>query len=265
MAGKNTAVYGIYMNVAQADQAADRLIASGFSNQDISVLMADKDASHQFAHEKNTKAPEGATTGVTTGGVIGGTLGVLAGIGALAIPGVGPLIAAGPIMAGLAGLGIGGAVGGLIGALVGMGIPEYEAKRYEGRVKDGGVLLSAHCNTSDEISRAKDILKATGAEDIASSGEKSASSHNVDTDNANRTGSTSLGTNDRDTFGNRDVVPARDRDVVVGRDRDILTDRDVATDRTLEPLTPGRTVGTADPLDPMSPDRPVDTTRTKVY
>ena len=96
--------------------------------------------------------------------------------------GVGPLIAAGPIMAGLAGLGIGGAVGGLVGALVGMGIPEYEAKRYEGRVKDGGILLSVHCNTSEEISKAKDILKATGAEDIASSGEKSVSTHGVDTD-----------------------------------------------------------------------------------
>lgn len=252
MAGKNTAVFGIYMNVAQAEQAADRLIASGFSNQDISVLMADKDASRQFAHEKNTKAPEGATTGVTTGGVIGGTLGVLAGIGALAIPGVGPLIAAGPIMAGLAGLGIGGAVGGLIGALVGMGIPEYEAKRYEGRVKDGGVLLSAHCDTSDEISRAKDILKATGAEDISSAGEKSTSSHGVDSDgvDTNRTGSTPLATTGPETF--------RDRDVVTGRN-------DVNTDRTLEPSTPGRTVGAADPLDPMSPDRPVDTTGTKVY
>lgn len=192
MAGKNTAVFGIYGTVTQAEQAADRLIASGFSNQDISVLMADKETSRQFAHEKNTKAPEGTTTGVTTGGVIGGTLGVLAGIGALAIPGVGPLIAAGPIMAGLAGLGVGGAVGGLIGGLVGMGIPEYEAKRYEGRVKDGGVLLSAHCDSSDEVSRAKDILKATGAEDISSAGEKAASTHGVnadrDRDNDNRTG-----------------------------------------------------------------------------
>jgi hypothetical protein len=123
---------------------------------------------------KDTKAPEGTTVGVTTGGVIGGTLGVLAGVGALAIPGVGPFIAAGPIMGGLAGLGIGGAVGGLVGALVGMGIPEYEAKRYEGQVKDGGTLLSVHCDTSDQVSRAKDMLKSTGATDIASTGESAA-------------------------------------------------------------------------------------------
>ena len=110
---------------------------------------------------------------MAAGGTIGGTLGLLAGIGALAIPGVGPFIAAGPIMGALAGLGVGGAVGGLVGALVGMGIPEYEAKRYEGRVKNGGVLLSVHCDTSDEITRAKDILKRTGAEDISSAGEES--------------------------------------------------------------------------------------------
>src|SRR4030081_3432181 len=113
--------------------------------------------------EKETKAPEGTAAGVTTGGVIGGTLGVLAGLGVLAIPGVGPLIAAGPIMAGLAGLGVGGTVGGLVGALVGMGIPEYEAKRYEGQVKDGGTLLSVHCDTSEQVDAAKVALKETGA------------------------------------------------------------------------------------------------------
>jgi hypothetical protein len=182
MAGKNTAAFGIYKDRATAETAVDRLLAEGFSNQDVSVLMSDNSGSKDFATEKNTKAPEGTTTGVGVGGVVGGTLGLLAGIGALAIPGVGPLIAAGPIMAGLAGLGIGGAVGGLVGALVGMGIPEYEAKRYEGRVKDGGILLSVHCNTSEEISKAKDILKETGAEDIASSGEKSVGTHGVDTD-----------------------------------------------------------------------------------
>jgi hypothetical protein len=182
MAGKNTAAFGIYKDRATAESAVDRLLAEGFSNQDVSVLMSDNSGSKDFATEKNTKAPEGTTTGVGVGGVVGGTLGLLAGIGALAIPGVGPLIAAGPIMAGLAGMGIGGAVGGLVGALVGMGIPEYEAKRYEGRVKDGGILLSVHCNTSEEISKAKDILKETGAEDIASSGEKSVSTHGVDTD-----------------------------------------------------------------------------------
>ncbi|MDP8988676.1 MAG: general stress protein [Acidobacteriota bacterium] len=179
MAGKNTAAFGIYKSSAQAERAVDRMLAAGFSNNDISVLLPDSQSSKQFAHEKNTKAPEGATTGVATGGVVGGTLGLLAGMGALAIPGLGPFIAAGPIMASLAGLGVGGAVGGLIGVLVGMGIPEYEAKRYEGRVKDGGVLLSVHCDTSDEISRAKGLLKETGAEDISSAGEKAVSSHGV--------------------------------------------------------------------------------------
>jgi hypothetical protein len=171
MSSKNTAVFGIYKTGEHAEQAVDTLIAAGFLSSSISVLLPDTGSTREFAHEKDTKAPEGTTAGVTTGGVIGGTLGVLAGIGALAIPGVGPLIAAGPIMAGLAGLGVGGAVGGLVGALVGMGIPEYEAKRYEGHVKNGGTLLSVHCDTSEQISRAKDLLKATGATDIASTGE----------------------------------------------------------------------------------------------
>ena len=182
MASKNTAVFGIYKNSVQAERAVDGILAAGFSQNDISVLLPDTQSTKEFAHEKNTKAPEGTATGVTTGGVIGGTLGLLAGIGVLAIPGLGPFIAAGPIMAGLAGLGVGGAVGGLVGALVGMGIPEYEAKRYEGRVKAGGVLLSVHCDTSDEISRAKDLLKETRAEDISSAGEKAASSHGVSTE-----------------------------------------------------------------------------------
>src|ERR1700679_444375 len=179
MAGKNTAAFGIYKDRATAESAVDRLLAEGFSNQDVSVLMSDNSGSKDFATEKNTKAPEGTTTGVGVGGVVGGTLGLLAGIGALAIPGVGPLIAAGPIMAGLAGLGIGGAVGGVVGALVGMGIPEYEAKRYEGRIKDGGVLLSVHCDTAEQISRAKDLLRGTGATDIASTGEAGSSSTRV--------------------------------------------------------------------------------------
>jgi hypothetical protein len=169
---KKTAVFGLYPSVDRAEQAVDALLSAGFSNPDVSVLIADNQSSKDFAHEKQTKAPEGTTTGVAAGGTIGGTLGLLAGIGALAIPGVGPFIAAGPIMGALAGLGVGGAVGGLVGALVGMGIPEYEAKRYEGRVKDGGVLLSVHCDTSDDIGRAKDILKRTGADDIASAGEE---------------------------------------------------------------------------------------------
>jgi hypothetical protein len=173
MENKKTAVYGIYPSVSHAEQAVDRLMAAGFPSGDISVLLPDTDSTREFAHKKDTKAPEGATTGATAGGVIGGTLGVLAGIGALAIPGLGPFIAAGPIMGGLAGLGVGGVVGGLVGALVGMGIPEYEAKRYEGRLKAGGVLLSVHCDTSEEISSAKDILKKSGAEDISSASESS--------------------------------------------------------------------------------------------
>jgi len=171
MAGKNKAVFGIYASETHAERAVDTLTRQGFPNGDISVLLPDHRGTRDFAHNKDTKAPEGTTAGATTGGVIGGALGVLAGIGTLAIPGVGPFIAAGPIMAGLAGLGVGGAVGGLIGALVGMGIPEYEAKRYEGRVKDGGVLLSVHCDTSEQITAAKRVLEQTGAEDISSSSE----------------------------------------------------------------------------------------------
>jgi hypothetical protein len=174
MAGKNTAVYGIYTNSATAEGAVDQLLAAGFRNEDISVLLQDNAGTKDFAHKKDTKAPEGATTGVVAGGAIGGTLGLLAGIGALAIPGLGPFIAAGPIMATLAGMGSGGALGAIVGALVGMGIPEYEAKRYEGRIKEGGILLSVHCDNSDWVKKAKDLLKQTGAEDVASSGEASA-------------------------------------------------------------------------------------------
>ena len=181
MAGKKTAVFGIYQNEKQAERSVEDLLAAGFSNDDIAVLLADNQGSKDFAHEKNTKAPEGTTTGVTAGGVIGGTLGLLAGIGALAIPGVGPFIAAGPIMGALAGLGVGGAVGGLIGALVGMGIPEYEAKRYEGRVKDGGILLSVHSDSSAETKKAKDILERTGAQDISSTGEAHGEKNTVPT------------------------------------------------------------------------------------
>jgi hypothetical protein len=179
MADKKTAVFGLYSTVERAEQAVDALVSAGFSNDDVSVLMADSQGSKDFAHEKQTKAPEGTTTGVAAGGTIGGTLGLLAGIGALAIPGVGPFIAAGPIMGALAGLGVGGVVGGLVGALVGMGIPEYEAKRYEGHLKDGGVLLSVHCTTSEEITIGKDVLKRTGATDIASAGEQAVGAANA--------------------------------------------------------------------------------------
>jgi hypothetical protein len=174
MAGKNTAVFGIYNTRDIAEAGVDRLLAAGFRNEDISVLLQDNVGTKDFAHEKHTKAPEGATTGAVAGGVIGGTIGALIGLGALAIPGVGPLIAAGPIIAALTGIGSGGVVGGLIGALVGMGIPEYEAKRYEGRIKEGGILLSVHCDSSEWVGKAKQLLRDTGAEDISSAGEAAA-------------------------------------------------------------------------------------------
>lgn len=171
MAGKNIAVFGIYPNQLTAEDAVDSLKDSGFRSTDISVLFPDNQGSKDFAHERHTKAPEGAITGGGSGMVLGGALGWLAGIGALAIPGVGPFIAAGPVMAMLGGIGVGGAIGGIAGALVGLGIPEYEAKRYEGRIKGGGILLSVHCDDPDWARRAKNILDQTGAEDIASTGE----------------------------------------------------------------------------------------------
>lgn len=180
MAGKNTAVFGIYPTYGAVDGAVESLRASGFRSTDISVLFPENVGTKDFAHEKGTKAPEGATTGGTTGAVVGGALGWLAGIGALAIPGLGPFIAAGPIMAALAGAGVGGAVGGVTGALIGMGIPEYEAKRYEGRVKKGGILLSVHSDNSEWTDRAKKILEQTGAEDISSAGETKGDIENTD-------------------------------------------------------------------------------------
>ena len=155
----------------QAIHIVDELKAANFSSNDISVLLPDKGGTKDFAHEQHTKAPEGATTGGVTGGVVGGALGWLVGIGALAIPGVGPFIAAGPIMAALGGAAVGGAVGGIAGALVGFGIPEYEAKRYEGKIKSGNVLISVHAEDSDDIKRAKEIFEHAGAEDISSTGE----------------------------------------------------------------------------------------------
>lgn len=172
MSGKKVGVFGIYSTRAAVENAADSLINAGFQSSDISVLLPENlGGTKEIGTEKATKAPEGTAVGVTTGGVIGGTLGVLAGVGLLAIPGIGPFIAAGPIMAGLAGLGVGGAVGGLTGALVGAGIPEFEAKRYEGRLQKGGILLSVHCDTSDEIKRAKQVMEATRGEDVSSTGE----------------------------------------------------------------------------------------------
>src|SRR5579871_1661372 len=174
MAGKNTAAFGIYRTRSAAENGVDTLLAEGFRNEDISVLLPENTGTKEFAHEKNTKAPEGTATGAGAGAAIGGTLGLLAGIGALAIPGLGPFIAAGPIVGALAGVGTGGVVGGVIGALVGMGMPEYEAKRYEGMIKEGRILLSVHCDNSDWVKRAKDLLERTGAEEISSAGEASA-------------------------------------------------------------------------------------------
>src|SRR5881392_1190439 len=180
MAGKNTAVFGVYRTRAAAEEAVDALRNAGFRNTDISVLLPENQGTKDFAHKKDTKAPEGAATGATSGAVVGGVLGWLAGIGALAIPGLGPFIAAGPIMGALAGVGTGGVVGGLVGALVGMGIPEYEAKRYEGRVKEGGILMSVHSDNSDWTKKAKEILERAGAEDISSTGEASADLQKTD-------------------------------------------------------------------------------------
>jgi hypothetical protein len=171
MSEKNKVVLGIYKTRHDVERAIDVLKMDGFSTSDISVLMPDSSGSQEFAHVKGTKAPEGAATGVSTGAVIGGTLGILAGIGALAIPGFGPFIAAGPIMAGLAGVGVGGTIGGIGGALIGFGIPEYEAKRYEGFMKDGGILLSVHTDSSSEVLKAKKCLEATSATEISSTGE----------------------------------------------------------------------------------------------
>jgi hypothetical protein len=171
MASKNMAVFGIYSTRASVEIGVDALKAAGFSNRDISALFSQNEGTKDFAHAKSTKAPEGASTGAGTGALLGGGLGWLVGIGALAIPGLGPFIAAGPIVSALAGAGIGGAVGGLTGALIGMGIPEHEAKRYEGRVKDGGILLSVYSDSSDGTKRAKEILERTGERDISSTGE----------------------------------------------------------------------------------------------
>src|SRR4051794_14696076 len=155
MAGKNTAVFGIYSNEPEVETAVDLLRAEGFRNTDISVLFPDNKGTKDFAHEKNTKAPEGTAAGGAAGAIAGGTLGWLVGIGAIMIPGLGPFVAAGPIVAALAGVGAGGALGGIVGAMVGMGIPEYEAKRYEGRIRSGGILLSVHADNSEWVSHAK--------------------------------------------------------------------------------------------------------------
>lgn len=167
MAGKNTAVFAIYRDQISVGEGVDALKAAGFRNTDISVLFPENVGTKDLGHEKHSKAPEGAAAGAATGAIIGGALGWLASIGALAIPGVGPFIAAGPILGLLSGVGAGGTLGGFTGALIGVGIPEYEAKRYEGRIRHGGILLSVHCDNDDWTRKAKDILAHTGGDDIA--------------------------------------------------------------------------------------------------
>jgi len=187
MSGKKVSVFAIYSTRSAVENAASALANAGFPFADISVLLPESlGGPKDMGTEKTTKAPEGAAAGVATGGVIGGTLGVLVGVGLLAIPGLGPFIAAGPIMAGLAGLGVGGVVGGFTGALIGMGIPEFEAKRYEGRLQKGGILLSVHCDTAEEIKRAKEVLKVTGGEDVSSTGESSVDTKQIDRDAASK-------------------------------------------------------------------------------
>jgi hypothetical protein len=168
---EHKAVFGIYETRLAVESGVNRLKADGFSSLEISVLLPEAGGSEKFAHEKSTKAPEGVSAGASTGLVLGGALGWLVGIGSLAIPGVGPFIAAGPILALLAGAGTGAAIGGIAGGLIGMGIPEYEAKRYENFVKDGGILLSVHTGNSDMIRKAKVALEETGARDVASTSE----------------------------------------------------------------------------------------------
>jgi hypothetical protein len=171
---RNLATYGIYPSMSAVHTGAEALTTAGFRQTDISVLYSDKSGTKEFAHEAHTKAPEGAAAGAATGATVGGVLGYLAGIGVLTIPGVGPLLAAGPIVAALAGVGAAGAAGGLIGALAGLGVPEYEAKRYEGRLREGGILVSVHCDDGEWAGRAKKILKETGAEHVSTAAEQAA-------------------------------------------------------------------------------------------
>ena len=177
-------VFCIATSRNQAEQIVEQLKNANFSNNAISALFADKGTTHDFAHEMHTKAPEGAVTGAATGGAIVGALGWIAGIGALAIPGVGPFIAAGPIVAALSGVAIGAAIGGIAGGLIGLGIPEIEAKRYEGKIKEGNILISVHTDDSKEITRVKEIFTQAGAQDICTTGETSTTKEDKATDRA---------------------------------------------------------------------------------
>jgi len=209
-------VFCIATSRSQADRIVDSLKTANFSNNNISALFADKDTSHDFAHEKSTKAPEGAVTGAGTGGVIGGAVGWIAGIGALAIPGIGPFIAAGPIMAALGGAAIGATVGGIAGGLIGLGIPEFEAKRYEGKLKEGNILISVHTDKPQEITRAKDIFTNAGAHDICTTGESTTpNAHDVKKSGECRTPGSSCDTGD--TMANNLSTHPTERARVVGR------------------------------------------------
>ena len=171
---KNIAAFGLFRSEAHVEEAIAALREAGFRNTDISVLLPENTGSKDLAHEMHTKAPEGAIAGAGSGAILGGALGWLVGIGALAIPGIGPFLAAGPIVAALAGVGAVGALGGVTGALIGAGVPEYEAKRYEGRLKSGHILLSVHCDSEEWAKRANGVLKHTGAEDVSSASESAA-------------------------------------------------------------------------------------------
>jgi Protein of unknown function (DUF3341) len=174
MNDKNIAVFGIYSHMQDVESALEQMREAGFRHEDVSVLFPDNPGSKDLATLKSSKAPEGAVAGAGTGAIVGGALGWLAAVGALAIPGVGPFLAAGPIMAALAGAGAGGIAGGFSGALIGLGMPEFEAKRFEGRIRKGGILVSVHCDNSEWVKRAKHILEHSGAVDIASGKEAAA-------------------------------------------------------------------------------------------
>jgi len=177
MADRDIAAFGLFPDRASLERALTLLRSAGFRNSDVSMLTQETPGTKDLAHEAHTKAPEGATAGAAAGAVVGGVLGWLIGIGVLAIPGIGPFIAAGPIVAALAGVGAAGTAGGLIGALVGVGIPEYEAKRYEGRLRKGHLLLSVHCDDAKWARQATDLMKQAGGEDVASTAEAHADYH----------------------------------------------------------------------------------------
>jgi len=174
MGGKNKAVFGVYSNQLDAENAVNGLKLAGFRNTDVSILFQENEGTKDLVMTRSTKAPEGTAAGASSGAVVGGILGWLAGAGLLAIPGLGMFVAAGPLIALLSGIGVGGVFGGITGALVGLGTPEYEAKRYEGRIRKGGILLSVHCDDSDWVKTARTILQQTGAEDISATSEAKA-------------------------------------------------------------------------------------------